>query len=83
MNKRLSPYDKLCDLAALMSAYRQVRRNRGAAGVDQMTLAEFERDLETNLASLAARLREGRYYPMPVRAFELKKTVAARAGSAS
>jgi len=73
MNKRLSPYDKLCELAALMSAYRQVRRNRGAAGVDQMTLAEFERDLETNLASLAARLREGRYYPMPVRAFELKK----------
>jgi RNA-directed DNA polymerase len=74
MNKRLSPYDLLCIPDHLLLAWRQVRRNRGAAGIDLMTLAEFERELMANLNALAARLREGRYYPMPARMFEMKKT---------
>ncbi len=73
MNKRLSPYDLLCDPDCLLRAWRQVRRNRGAAGIDLMTLAEFERELMSNLNALAGRLREGRYYPMPARMFEMKK----------
>ncbi|MCI0392604.1 MAG: reverse transcriptase/maturase family protein [Acidobacteria bacterium] len=74
MNRRTSPYDLLCDPDHLLRAWRQVRRNRGAAGIDLMTLAEFERELMSNLNALAARLREGRYYPMPARMFEMKKT---------
>jgi RNA-directed DNA polymerase len=73
MYKRLSSFDLLCDPNHLLRAWRQVRRNRGAAGIDQVTLAEFERDLMSNLNTLAARLREGRYYPMPARMFEMKK----------
>jgi retron-type reverse transcriptase len=73
MNKRPSPYDLLCDPDHLLRAWRQVRRNRGGAGIDLMTLAEFERELMSNLNALAARLREGRYYPMPARMFEMKK----------
>jgi len=73
MNRRISPYDLLCDPDHLLRAWRQVRRNRGAAGIDLMTLAEFERELMSNLNALAARLREGRYYPMPARMFEMKK----------
>lgn len=73
MNRRNAPFDRLCDPDHLLRAWRQVRRNRGAAGIDQVTLAEFERELLSNLNALAARLREGRYYPMPARMFEMKK----------
>ena len=31
-------------------AYKRVRENRGAAGVDDQTIAEFEKDLSNNLA---------------------------------
>ncbi len=74
MNRRNAPFDRLCDPDHLLRAWRQVRRNRGAAGIDQVTLAEFERELLSNLNALAARLREGRYYPMPARMFEMKKS---------
>jgi hypothetical protein len=73
MHKRPTPFDTLTEPASLMQAWRRVRANRGAAGVDMVTLAEFERDLQTNLEALSARLREGRYYPMPVRAVQMRK----------
>ncbi len=73
MNRRSTPFDLICDPDHLLRAWRQVRRNRGGAGVDLMTIAEFERELMSNLNALAARLREGRYYPMPARIFEMKK----------
>jgi RNA-directed DNA polymerase len=71
--KRQTPFDQLCELETLMPAWKQVRANKGAAGIDLVTIAEFERDLVGNLRSLAERLREGRYYPMPVRTVEMKK----------
>lgn len=74
MNRRTAPFDSLCDPDHLLRAWRQVRRNRGAAGIDQVTLAEFERELLSNLNGLASRLRDGRYYPMPARMFEMKKS---------
>src|SRR6266446_6941230 len=73
MNKHLSPFERMCDLDVLMSAWRSVRSGRVAAGVDQVTVAEYVRDLESNLASLAVRIREGRYYPMPLRTIEISK----------
>ena len=73
MHKRLTPFDSICDVNNLLVAWRQVRKSKGAAGVDNVTLAEYERDLLANLTALAQRLREGRYYPMPHRTFELKK----------
>ena len=73
MHKRLTTFDYICDPTNLLNAWRMVRKSRGAAGVDQITLIEYERDLIDNLESLAQRLREGRYYPMPHRTFELKK----------
>ncbi len=73
MKRRPTPFDSLCELPTLMNAWKQVRANKGAAGVDLMTIAEFERDLIGNLQDLSARLGEGRYYPMPVRTVEMKK----------
>jgi RNA-directed DNA polymerase len=73
MNKRLTPYDQICDPESLWAAYRQVRKNSHAPGIDRVTCTEYERDLPANLDDLAARLREQRYRPMPLRTFEMKK----------
>lgn len=73
MHQKMSIYDQLCEVPTLMNAYKLVRSNKGAAGIDLTTLAAFERDLMSNLDDLAARLREGRYWPMPLRRFEMQK----------
>lgn len=48
-------------------AWRMVRANRGAAGVDEESLDEFERDLKNNLYRLWNRMSSGSYFPPPVR----------------
>jgi RNA-directed DNA polymerase len=73
MNKRQSPFDQLCDTECLLHAAKRVIAKRGAAGVDQISLAEYVRDLAANIEDLAARLRAGRYYALPVRAVEIAK----------
>ncbi|MDX2043179.1 MAG: reverse transcriptase domain-containing protein [Acidobacteriota bacterium] len=73
MHKKLTPFDQLCQPETLLAAWKPVRTGRTAAGVDQVTLAEYARDLEANIAALAERLREGRYYPLPVRTIEIRK----------
>ena len=54
-------------------AYKRVRANQGAAGVDGQTVAEFEQDLENNLYRLWNRLASGSYFPPPVRRVEICK----------
>lgn len=54
-------------------AYKRVRANQGAAGVDGQTIAEFEQDLENNLYRLWNRLASGSYFPPPVRRVEICK----------
>ncbi len=71
--KRTTIFDSLCETTALLKAAKHVRENGGAAGVDQVTIAEYWRDLMGNLRDLGRRLREGGYYPMPLRRFELQK----------
>lgn len=61
-------YDKLSLGYVLQAAWEQVRKNRGAAGIDQQTLAEIEAlGVETFLAEIAQALREKTYRPQPVR----------------
>lgn len=49
-------------------AWEQVRRNSGAPGIDQTTIAEVERyGVDRLLDELAAELREGRFEPLPAR----------------
>lgn len=73
MDKKRQYFEELCRPESLMRAWRSVRRNHGAAGIDLVTLAEFERDLTSNLDDLSARLRAGSYFPMPLRRFEMEK----------
>lgn len=54
------------DRAALERAFRRQRR-QASAGVDGMTVAAYEQNLEANLQDLCTRLHTGRYRPQPVR----------------
>ncbi|MBO0682985.1 MAG: group II intron reverse transcriptase/maturase [Candidatus Dormibacteraeota bacterium] len=54
-------------------AYQRVRANKGAAGVDGESLAEFEKNLKGNLYKLWNRMSSGSYFPPPVRAVEIPK----------
>jgi RNA-directed DNA polymerase len=54
-------------------AYRRVKANRGAPGVDEQSLAEFESDLKNNLYKIWNRLSSGTYFPPAVRAAEIPK----------
>ena len=51
---------------AVWEAYRRVRKNGGAGGVDRQSLEEFEQDLSNNLYKLWNRLASGSYIPPPV-----------------
>jgi len=54
-------------------AYKRVKANKGAAGVDEETIAEFEEDLKDNLYKLWNRMSSGSYFPPPVRLVEIPK----------
>jgi group II intron reverse transcriptase/maturase len=61
-------YDKVLRRDVLERAWGQVRRNRGAAGIDRTTLADVERyGADRLLDELAADLRAGSYRPLPAR----------------
>jgi len=59
--------DKVYALATLHAAFTRVKANRGAAGVDHVTVAMFEARLDANLAALSAALRDGTYRPQAIR----------------
>ena len=52
---------------AVWEAYQQVKANRGAAGIDEETIAMFEQDLSRNLYKLWNRMSSGSYFPPPVK----------------
>src|SRR3974377_831471 len=54
-------------------AWRQVKDNKGAPGVDGEDLEAFEADLEGNLYKIWNRMSSGTYFPPPVRAVEIPK----------
>jgi len=54
-------------------AFRQVKANQGAPGVDGQSIAGFEADLKNNLFRIWNRMSSGTYFPPPVRAVEIPK----------
>jgi RNA-directed DNA polymerase len=54
-------------------AYKQVKANKGAAGVDGQSIEDFEKDLRNNLYKIWNRMSSGTYFPPPVRAVEIPK----------
>jgi RNA-directed DNA polymerase len=65
------PYDIPKQL--VWKAYQRVKANRGAAGVDGVSLAVFEKDLKRNLYKVWNRMSSGSYHPPPVRLVEIEK----------
>jgi RNA-directed DNA polymerase len=54
-------------------AWRHVKANKGAPGVDGQTLDEFEKDLKNNLFKVWNRMSAGTWFPPPVRAVQIPK----------
>jgi len=62
------------DLEWLKEAYGRTRKD-GATGVDDMTAAQYETDLENNLSSLLERFKSGSYFAPPVKRVYIPKEV--------
>jgi retron-type reverse transcriptase len=53
--------------ALMRTAFKAVKRNRGAAGIDRVSIQMFEANLEENLDSLMRALKDGSFEPKPLR----------------
>jgi len=51
----------------LLAAFKAVKRNRGAAGIDKVSIKMFEANLADNLLALERALKNGSYQPLPSR----------------
>ena len=71
--KWFSLIDKVYRPATLRSAWQQVLVNRGAAGVDRLSVERFAGHLDRYLGELGQELETGRYRPLPVRRVEIEK----------
>jgi len=54
-------------------AYKLVKANKGSAGVDGQSIAEFEEDVKDNLFKIWNRMSSGSYFPPPVRRVDIPK----------
>jgi len=57
----------------VLEAYKRVKANKGAPGVDGVDFKDFEKDLKGNLYKLWNRMSSGSYFPPPVRIVEIPK----------
>jgi RNA-directed DNA polymerase len=68
--------DKPFDISkwVVWEAYQRVKANKGAAGVDDVSIAEFEQDRDKHLYRIWNRMSSGSYFPPPVKAVEIPKS---------
>jgi len=71
--ERTDYFEKLCTEDSLRTAFKDVKRNKGAAGIDEITVEDFDARLAEEITTLAKELREWRYLPKPVRRVEIPK----------
>ena len=57
----------------MLEAWERVKANRGAAGIDEESLQDFERNLKDNLYRIWNRMSSGSYLPPPVRTVAIPK----------
>src|SRR5665213_2986720 len=57
----------------VMDAYKVVKANAGSAGIDEVSIKDFEKDLKDNLYKIWNRMSSGSYFPPPVKATEIPK----------
>jgi RNA-directed DNA polymerase len=66
-------FDNLCSTLYLGVGFELVRRNRGAAGIDGVSIQDFEANLDEELSQLQQELTTWTYQPSPVRRVEIPK----------
>lgn len=57
----------------VLQAYKLIKANVGAAGVDQQTIKDFEENLQKHLYKIWNRMSSGSYMPQPVKAVAIPK----------
>jgi len=57
----------------MLEAFRNVKRNRGAAGIDKVSIQLYQNNLLENLLSLMRDLKDGSYRPYPLRRVHIPK----------
>lgn len=57
----------------VVEAYKLVKANAGAAGVDQQSIADFDNNLKDNLYKIWNKMSSGTYFPPPVKAVPIPK----------
>jgi RNA-directed DNA polymerase len=72
-NKWFSLWDKVHSIHTLRKAWEQVNRNKGAAGVDRVSIKRFTANCDHYLSELAEALKEGRYEPLPIKRVHIPK----------
>ena len=70
--------DKVYHATNLWMAWTAVRDNAGSGGVDRVSVADFERAVDENLATLHRALRDGTYRRLPVRRVYIPKPGATK-----
>ena len=65
--------DKVWSPRNLWSAWSETAANKGAPGVDGISIADYERDVETSVAYLSKSIREGTYRPKAIRRVHIPK----------
>jgi RNA-directed DNA polymerase len=61
------------DSRLMRQAFQAVKRNRGAAGVDKVSIQMFAANLEENLTALMRELKTGTFRPLPLRRVHIPK----------
>ena len=73
MRKWYSLIDKIHRKENLELAFKKVKRNKGAPGIDGETVSDFDKELEMNIEFLHEKLKTNTYEPSPVRRVEIEK----------
>lgn len=68
-----SIFDKILDINNLRSAFASVKKNKGAPGIDGITIEEYEQNLEEKLKQLRQEVQSWSYKPTPVKRVEIPK----------
>ncbi len=73
MKKWYSLIDKIYRKENLELAFKRVKRNHGAPGIDGETVEDYAENLEVNTELLHEKLKTNTYEPSPVRRVEIEK----------
>ncbi len=70
---RRNLFDKLYSMEFLYEGFRAVKKNKGAPGIDRVSIKDYEMDLDNNLRQLGEQIKSWRYKPSPVLRVEIPK----------